>query len=137
MTNVKVKTTKPKKESKKKVGFKISKEPYGVAMPDGFSFKTHKPLKKANFTEEFIYFGHRAEYAKYQVGVWEAKAEESKKLGSTKSRRQKKAVVRLQDKMTELREQLEKQGIDVTALLAASGVTVNFPPDAYKSKKNK
>lgn len=120
MTNVKVKTTKPKKESKKKAPFKIAKDPYDIRMPDGFNFKTHKPLKKANFVEEFVYFGHRAEYAKYQVSVWETKAKESKLLGSTKSRRQKKAVVRLQDKMTELKKTLEKQGINVEALLAAS-----------------
>ena len=120
MTPVKVKTTKPKKESKRKGAFKVSEKAYDVAMPDKFDFKVHKPLKKSNFTEEHVYFGHRAEYAKYQVKVWEAKAAESKLLGSTKERRQKKAVVRLQSKMTELRTQLEKQGIDVTALLKAA-----------------
>ena len=39
------------KESKKKAAFKISEKPYGVAMPAGFDFKTHKPLRKKNFAE--------------------------------------------------------------------------------------
>ena len=118
MTNVKVTTTtKPKKESKKKAAFKISEKPYDVSMPDKFSFKVHKPLRKKNFTEEYLYFEHRRWYAEYQANVWDAKAEESKKLGSAKSRRQKKAVVKLQNKMEELKAQLTKQGVDVEALL--------------------
>ena len=76
MTNVKVTSTTDKKKKSKKASFKIAKEPYGIKMPVNFNFDDYKPLKKANFTEENLYFEHRRHSALHQAKVFAAKATE-------------------------------------------------------------
>ena len=119
-TKPKTTTVKKAKKAAAKTAFKISKEPYAVAVPKNFSFVTYKPLKKKNFTTEALYFEHRAAQAEHQVKVFKDKAEESRTLGSTKERRQKKQVVKLANKMEELKATLTSQGVDVEAILKAA-----------------
>ena len=114
-TKVSPKTTTVSK--KKKTNFKIREKAYDVKVPVNFNFDDYKPLKKKNFTTEALYFEHRRAAALHQAEVFGKKAEESRTLGSTKERRQKKQVVKMQEKMSELRKQLEDQGIDVKKLL--------------------
>lgn len=113
-------TTTTKKKASKKTAFKIRKEPYEVAVPKNFDFVTYKPLKKSNFTTEALYFEHRAAGSQHQVEVFKKKAEESRTLGSTKERRQKKQVVKLAEKMDALKKTLTLAGVDVEAILKAA-----------------
>lgn len=115
---VEVKTVEIKKT--KREAFKISKEPYDVAMPEGFTFVDFKLLKRANFTTEALYFEHRAEEYRYKTNMFDARAVESRTMGSSADRRKKKQIVRLNEKMNELKAQLTEQGIDVEALIAAA-----------------
>lgn len=129
MTPTKVKPQKPEVAKKvvatktaKKTGFKVSEKPYGVAVPEAFSFKDHKPLRKKNFENEALFYEHKAAEMDYKRGDFLGKAEEARKLGSPKERAKKRQIIKLQEKMSELRKQLEGQGIDVDALLQGTVV---------------
>lgn len=122
-TKVNPKKGKSEKATKKKAtktAFKISEKAYDVAVPKGFDFKIFKSLKKKNFTTEPLYFEHRAAEMVYRQEDFLAKAEESRKYGSTADRRKKKQYIKLQAKMIELKAQLTEQGVDVVALLKAN-----------------
>lgn len=119
-----VKTTpeKPKRSKKKvfeNVGSKDEKiYPFTEAIPEGFDFKLHKSLKKKDFKEDYLYFEHRAAECEIKAVAYRDEAAEVKKLGSAKARGSAKRLVKMQDKMSELKKQLSEQGIDVEALLA-------------------
>ena len=115
-TTITIKTSK----NVKRTGFKISDTPYDVAVPEGFNFKDYKPLKKRNFASETTYYLHRKEEMNYKAGIFAELAEEARTQGSAADRRKKKQIVQAQKKMAELRAQLEGQGIDVDAILAAA-----------------
>jgi len=117
---VEVKTS---KVSKGRTGFKVSNELYDTCLPVGFNFKEFKPLKKRNFATEALYFEHRAEEMAYKMRAFTAQAEESRTMGSAADRRKKKQIVKLSEKMKELKAQLSAQGIDVEALIAAATAT--------------
>ena len=116
------KTTIAIKTSKvvKRTGFKVSDTPYDVVRPAGFNFIDYKPLKKRNFVSEELYYNHRVEEMNYKAGCFEKLAETARTQGSAADRRKKKQIVQAQEKMAELRKQLEGQGIDVDAILAAA-----------------
>ncbi len=97
--------------------FKISKDPYDVAVPDDFNFKDYKTLKKKNFKDDELYYRHRAEEMEFKREAFVVKADEAKRLGSSSDRRKKKQIVKLQVKVTELKQLLTDRGIDVEALL--------------------
>ena len=115
-TTITIKTSK----NVKRTGFKVSDTPYDVAVPEGFNFKDYKPLKKRNFASETTYYLHRKEEMNYKAGIFAELAEEARTQGSAADRRKKKQIVQAQEKMAELRKQLEGQGIDVDAILAAA-----------------
>lgn len=94
--------------------------PFKVAMPENFDFKIHKSLKKRDFTADHLFYEYRALEMEFKAKSFRAQAEEAKKLGSAKDRSSAKRLVRLADKMTELKTQLSKQGINVEELLAAA-----------------
>lgn len=107
-----------KKEVFKLVGNKDEKVyPFAVAVPEGFDFKTNKSLKKKDFKEDYLYFEHRAAECDFKAVAYREEAVEVKKLGSAKSRGSAKRLVKLQDKMAELKKQLTDQGVDVEKLL--------------------
>lgn len=108
------------KKTEARTEFKVSTEPYDIVVPEGFNFEDFKPLKKKNFITEPLYYEHRIAEMRYKIGVFEAKAEEAKKFGSAAERRQKKQILRLAVKMSELKEKLTEQGIDVEALLKST-----------------
>ena len=118
-TPEKTKTKKGKKAVFELVGSKDEKVyPFTAAVPEGFDFKTNRSLKKKDFKEDYLYFEHRAEECDFRSVAYREEAAEVKKLGSAKDRGKAKRLVKLQDKMVELKEQLSKQGVDVEKLLA-------------------
>lgn len=92
---------------------------YDVAVPEGFSFDEHKALKKKNFETDALYYEHRAVQLELRAKKFREKADESKKYGSRKEQSTAKKVLKLQEKMNELKAQLAAQGIDVESLLKA------------------
>jgi len=128
--NQPAKPTKAPKEKREKSGGRIdfpkigNKDekiyPFDSVMPPEFDFKTHKTLKKKDFTADHLYFSHRAAEARFKAEQFDAQAEEAKKLGSAKDRGKAKRLIKLTEKMAELKEQLAGQGIDVEKLLADS-----------------
>jgi len=118
------KTAKPvkaKKEKKPVFGLVDSADegvyPFSSPIPEGYEFGKTQGLKKRDFAEEYIYLEHRALEAEAKAVALRAKAEESKKLGSSKQRGKAKRLLKLQEQFAALRESLEGQGIDVDALL--------------------
>jgi len=92
--------------------------PFKEAVPEGFNFKVNKTLKKRDFTADHLFYEHRAAEMNFKATLFTAQAEEAKKIGSSADRNRLKRVIKLQEKMDELKEQLTAQGIDVTKLLA-------------------
>jgi hypothetical protein len=112
----------PKKVTKR-TGFKIAAEPYDVAVPPGFNFLNYKPLKKKNFATEALYYEHRVAEMDFKSDSFAAQAEEARKFGDSKQRNKAKKIVKLNEKMAELRKQLTAQGINVDELLKAQEAT--------------
>jgi len=106
-----------KKKKSKRTVF-VHTEPLEVAVPEKFDFAKNKPLKKTDFKNEDLFFEYKAAECDAKAIVFRAKAEESKKLGSTKDRAKAKRLLKMQEKMAELREQLEADGVNVEELLA-------------------
>jgi len=92
--------------------------PFKEAMPEGFNFKVNKGLRKRDFSADHLFFEYRALEMEAKALTFRAQAEEAKKIGSSADRNRLKRVIKLQEKMDELKEQLTAQGIDVTKLLA-------------------
>jgi len=121
-------TVKPTPDKVKKKGGKVNFDlvgdkdtnvyPFKVAMPEGFNFKVNKVLKKRDFTADHLFFEHRVAEMEYKAEIFKVQAEEAKKIGSSADRNRLKRVMKLQEKMDELKAQLTEQGIDVGALLA-------------------
>jgi len=103
------------------VGSKDAKVyPFQTSVPDGYDFAAHKSLKKRDFAAEWLYLEFRAKDMDYRAEKFRKQAEASKKLGSVADRAKAKRLVRLQDKMEELKKQLQEQGVDVDSLLKST-----------------
>lgn len=96
--------------------------PFKKAVPEGFDFRAHKSLKKRDFALDHLFYEYRAAEMDFKAAAFRKQAEEIKKLGSAKDRGRAKRLVKLQEKMAELRKQLEEQGINVNELLATATV---------------
>ena len=114
----------PAKSKKGKSAFKLvgNKDekvyPFEVAVPEDFDFATCKSLKKKDFKEDYLYFEFRAEECDFRAAAFREEAAEVKKLGSAKDRGRAKRLIKMTEKMGELKKQLKNQGIDVDKLLA-------------------
>lgn len=86
-------------------------------VPEDYDPKQHKPLKKADFKEEWTYLEFQASIHEAKAAALHEKAAESKKLGSSKDRAKKKKLLTLQKRLNELAEELAGQGVDVDDLL--------------------
>jgi len=115
---VKVKIEEAKTHKAKKAGFKISDKKYEVAMPENFNFDDYNALKKVNFVTEALYFEHRALEAEHRALKFREMATEAAKYGSKSEQAKVKRIKKLQDKMAELKAQLEEQGIDVNSIIS-------------------
>lgn len=87
------------------------------ATPPDYNFTSHKPLKKKDFASDEFFFNYKAEELIAKADLWKAKAEEARKLGSTKDRAKAKRLIKMQETMAQLRKQLEAQGINVDELM--------------------
>jgi len=118
---------KPKKPGRvafPQVGNKDEKiYPFDVAMPEGFNWKQHKSLKKRDYTADHLFYEFRALECDHKAILFRAQAEESQKLGSAKDRGRAKRLIKLQEKMAELKSQLTAQGVDVEELLLSALAT--------------
>ena len=113
---------KPKKEKKAKPVY-----PAVAALPkDGkldavpgpdFRFDYYAPVKRTTFKSDELYLRHKANELRWRASGLDKKADEAKLLGSTADRAKAKRLQKMQAKMADLRAELEKQGIDVDALL--------------------
>lgn len=123
-----VRPTPAKSKSKGRVQFKLvgNKDtevyPFKVSLPEDFDFKTNKSLKKRDFTADYLFYEYRALECDFKAAAFRIVAEEVKKLGSAKDRSSAKRLVKLQEKMAELKTQLTEQGVDVDELLANAAV---------------
>ena len=86
-------------------------------VPEDFNFKKHNPIKRKNFEREEFYFDYKVLECDYHRDMYLKRAEEARTLGSTTDRAKAKRLRSMQEKMAELRQQLESQGIDVDKLL--------------------
>jgi len=91
--------------------------PFKETVPTGFDFKNHKTLKKVNFVTDELYYLHRAAEQDAKATTWRAQAAEAKAMGTSKDRGKAKRLIKLTEKMAELKKQLQEQGIDVEELL--------------------
>jgi hypothetical protein len=90
-----------------------------VATPAEFNFVTHKLLKKKDFATDAAFFTFKGDEMRNKATIFDGKAEEAKKMGSSKERAKAKRFLKMRDKMAELKASLEAQGIDVESMLEA------------------
>lgn len=119
-----IKSTSAKSAGKtafKSVGSKDPKVyPFTEVEPEGFDFKVHKSLKKRDFAADHLFYLYRATELDNKAAAFRKQAEDAEKLGSVKDRGRMKRLVKLQDKVAELKQQLEAQGVDVEELLKSA-----------------
>lgn len=96
-----------------------------VGIPEGFSFVTHKPIKKSEFSSTGHFMTHRAALLVHKGETLvnagkalSAKAESYLKLGDDKSAKSMKKAEKAAAGLAELQAELEASGIDINALLA-------------------
>lgn len=99
---------------------KVKDKKYSVAMPTGFDWDKNKPMKKRQFTSDAIYYEHRAEQMTYKADAFRAKAKEIAALGSRADQAKAKKMLKLSNKIAELKAELAGQGIDVEELMKAA-----------------
>ena len=97
--------------------FSTKNSPFDEAMPIGFNFEQHKPIKRALFTHDKHYFAHRAEMYDFRAAKNRILAEEAGKFGDRKQRQAARRLERLNAQINELTTQLKSEGVDVDALL--------------------
>lgn len=86
-------------------------------MPDDFDPKLHKPIKRTDFKDETVWFELKAVEHDKKAVSYRAQAKMYSKLGSIKDRAKAKRLIQMQGRIAELKDELEKQGIDVDAIL--------------------
>lgn len=114
-----VTTKKDDAKVKKNQTFSVKDAPFETAMPDGFSFDTHKPIKRTHFAHDKYYFEHRALCFDHKAAMNRALAEEAAQFGSRKERMAAKKLQRMNSKIAELTAELKAAGVDVESILAA------------------
>ncbi len=87
--------------------------PFKTAEPEGFSHAAHVSLKRKDFTNEKLFYLYRAADLDYKANVYRRKSEECVLGGGAKGKR----LIKMQEKMVELRAMLEADGINVDELL--------------------
>lgn len=87
--------------------------------PETFDFEKNAPIKRKQFASDAFYFEYVARTYDWRAGKLRERAEASRTLGSGKEKQKRKRLMKLQDKLAELKAELEKDGVDVDALLAS------------------
>jgi hypothetical protein len=94
-------------------------------VPEGYSFEEHKPLKKNQFEESWMFTAwqaaqaeHRVEQARQKAEALKAKAEKERTMGDEKTRKAAKRAVRLTQELEKLSQSLEDSGVDLDELVS-------------------
>lgn len=90
-------------------------------LPEDFDFAKCSPIKRRQFSSEAGYYEYKAKENHWRADVYESKAKESRELGSGKTRQKAKRLRNMTQRMSDLRTELEADGIDVEALLQRVG----------------
>jgi len=86
------------------------------AVPTDFDPKLHKPLGKADFADESLFYELKAVQLDKQAAALRSKAADIKALGSVKDRQAAKKLLSLQKRMKELVESLKASGVDTSVV---------------------
>lgn len=86
-------------------------------VPKDFDFSKNRPLRRKDFADDGKFFLYKAAECDAKAADFRKKAEEAGKLGAGKEKGKAKRLLKMQEKMAELKKQLSEQGIDVEALL--------------------
>lgn len=89
------------------------------AVPADFNPKIHLPLGRKDFVDEGCWFLVKADYFDKMAAKMRHMADESKKLGNIKERAKAKRLIKMTERLAELRKELEAQGINVDDVLKA------------------
>lgn len=85
--------------------------------PTDFDSKTHKPLRRSDFTSEAPFLDKRADQLEAAAKRLRSEAEEARKLGNTADRAKAKKLRSMIEKVEAIKAELLKQGLDPAQFL--------------------
>ena len=97
----------------------------GTEFPADFNASMHKPLKRSDFANEWVWLAHRADELAKKAAEMKAEADQIRTLGSSKDVKAAKKIGQLLKRAEELKSQLAGDGTDVDALLKALAASVS------------
>lgn len=109
------------------------------SIPADFDPKKHKPLGRGCFNDESVYLELKATQYEQKAKDFRQQAADMKALGGIKDKAQAKKLISLQKRMMDQIADLEKAGVDVSALKAKLGAQLNAvtaPPAAQEQLSN-
>ena len=118
-TEAKVKKT-SKRVKHTLVGNKDAKIYPFATLPTDFDFAKHAGLKKKDFANTGEFFEYKAKECEAKAAAFRVKAKEESTTGGGKAKQKARRLVKMIDKMDELKKQLALQGINVEELLKAT-----------------
>ena len=87
-------------------------------LPPDWDFDAFNPVKRKNFEKDDVFYEYKVSECEWKARKYKEKAEEARTLGSAADRGKAKRLRSMQEKMAELRAELEAQGVNVDELLA-------------------
>ena len=117
-------------EGKKKVGAKkrpnhpvieaLGKNEFITELPVDFDFQTQRGIARKKWASDSAYFDYKAQDYEFRATKMRGFAENARTFGSKNEQAKAKRLIKMTDKVAELRAQLILQGVDVDSLLGAS-----------------
>jgi hypothetical protein len=105
-----------------------------TAVPADYDPRKHKPLPRSAFKDAKDWFELRALLLEKKAASLREQAKQESALGGTKDRQKAKRLINMTKRMSVLMDELKSQGIDVDALLKASGASNGEPETAAPAK---
>lgn len=99
------------------------------AVPEDYSPGKHKPLRKADFNDEAVYFDYQAFRFQKKANNALASARQSRLLGQTAASGNAKKLVKMMSRIAELRALCEADGVDVASIDAMLGSNADEAPE--------
>ena len=87
---------------------------------EGYNPKIHKSIKRADFEDEAVFLEYQADALEARAAILRQQAEETRKLGSVAQRVRAKKLLAFQTQIEKITSELEGEGCDIEALLAAT-----------------
>jgi len=104
--------------------------------PDDFDPKTHKPLKKADFAEEWQYHQYRLDALDDRRAHLIAVRNEAHALGNTADRKSAVRLAGFAKKISEIQEKLAADNVDTASILKNAGVDMTALEKLIASSKD-